>query len=250
MTISLPLALTPPRLSRHFPNTLRVLPAAAVHCCLGAPLHAHRSTSLPLKVRPKKSSRHLKAPPAFLIGPVRTTRLTVQVNVADPDTEGVVSVAVTVTEETPGVVGVPESSRLALMDSPAGRPDAEKVSGLPSVENPLTCRLTPVPTVLVRLPGLSTPIASLGWQLPVELSHSGCWANVPQDPSVSVNSLTQAHLSPISKPWSSYQAEPGEGELTNGSVTDSMYSWPPTIDQPSNPFWTMFAPQPPPASGM
>src|SRR5487761_1315745 len=124
--------------------------------------------------------------------------LTVQLKLADPDTDGVVSVAVTVTEETPGVVGVPEISPLALMDSPAGRPAAWKVSGFLSVEEPLICRLTAVPALVVLLPGLVTLIVSAGWQLLVELSHSGCWANVPQDPSVSVNRLVQAHLSPIS----------------------------------------------------
>src|SRR5262249_12570838 len=48
--------------------------------------------------------------------------LIVQVKLADPDAL-VVSVAVTVTDEVPAVVGVPEIRPLEeLMDSPAGRP--------------------------------------------------------------------------------------------------------------------------------
>jgi hypothetical protein len=50
--------------------------------------------------------------------------LTVQVNDADPDAP-VVSVAVTVTDEVPTLVGVPEIRPVEeLIDSPAGRPVA------------------------------------------------------------------------------------------------------------------------------
>jgi hypothetical protein len=51
--------------------------------------------------------------------------LTFQVNVVDPDTV-VVSVAVTVVDVLPGVVGAPEMSPVEeLIDRPAGSPVAE-----------------------------------------------------------------------------------------------------------------------------
>src|ERR1700719_3727963 len=61
--------------------------------------------------------------------------LTVQLNVAEPDTP-VVSFAVTVALPEPVAVGVPEISPvLALIDSPAGSPVAEEVSVCPDAES-------------------------------------------------------------------------------------------------------------------
>ena len=49
--------------------------------------------------------------------------LIVQVKLAEPEAP-VVSLAVTVTEDVPAVVGVPEIRPLLLIDRPAGRPVA------------------------------------------------------------------------------------------------------------------------------
>src|SRR5260370_36316932 len=56
------------------------------------------------------------------------TAATFQVNEAEPDAL-VPSVAVTVTEDAPAVLGVPEIRPEELIDRPAGRPGAESVSG-------------------------------------------------------------------------------------------------------------------------
>src|SRR5882762_6903382 len=59
----------------------------------------------------------------------------------------------------------------------------------------------------------------------------------------------QAHLSPFSRPLPSSQPL-----LGNGSLTDSPYSWPPTMLTPSSnpalPLLTKFCPQEAPASVM
>src|SRR6202020_800134 len=64
-------------------------------------------------------------------GPVPPPELTVQLKVADPDAP-VVSVALTVTDDVPAVVGVPEIRPVEeLTDSPAGRPVALSVRVCP-----------------------------------------------------------------------------------------------------------------------
>ena len=70
----------------------------------------------------------------------------------------VVSVAVTVTVMTPRRRGrAGDQAGAELIDSPAGRPVALKVSVWPDAESvALICRLTAVPTVEVWLPGLVT----------------------------------------------------------------------------------------------
>src|SRR3984885_6153683 len=89
--------------------------------------------------------------------PVPVPELTVQVNVAVPFAP-VVSVAVTVTDDVPAVVGVPEISPVEeLIDSPAGRPVAVYVRVCPDAESlAATWRLAAVPTVAVWPPGLVT----------------------------------------------------------------------------------------------
>src|SRR5215472_13837987 len=86
-------------------------------------------------------------------------------------------------------------------------------------------------------------MVSTGRQLPELLDHSGCWANVPVE-KVSANSPVWLHTSPISVVEGPTQA------FRNGSVTDSMYSWPAALLQPSKPFCTVLAKQLAPWSGM
>jgi len=82
--------------------------------------------------------------------------LTTQLNEADPEAP-VPSLAVTVAVDVAAVVGVPVIRPEELMDRPAGRPVALKVSVWPDAESvALTCRLTAVPTVELWLPGLVT----------------------------------------------------------------------------------------------
>src|ERR1700730_642558 len=82
--------------------------------------------------------------------------LTTQVKVVAPWAP-VVSVAVTVVVGVAGVVGVPVISPEELIDSPAGRPVAVKVSVWPDAESvAVICLLTAVPTVDVWVPGLVT----------------------------------------------------------------------------------------------
>src|SRR3984957_11745687 len=89
--------------------------------------------------------------------PVPPPEFTVQLNEAVP-LAPVVSLAVTVTDDVPAVVGVPEIRPVeALIESPAGRPVARGVSVWPEAESVApTWRLAAVPTVDVRLPGLPT----------------------------------------------------------------------------------------------
>ena len=81
--------------------------------------------------------------------------LTVQVKLVEP-VAPVESFAVTVTDELPWAVGVPEITPVpALIDRPAGRPLAVQVYGaVPPVA--LSCTLTGLPTVPDWLPGLLT----------------------------------------------------------------------------------------------
>jgi hypothetical protein len=83
--------------------------------------------------------------------------LTVQVKEALP-LAPVESVAVTVTEDEPEAVGVPEIRPVdELIDKPAGSPLAEYVNVWPEVESLAeTCRLAAVPTVAVCVPGFVT----------------------------------------------------------------------------------------------
>src|ERR1700733_13405438 len=98
--------------------------------------------------------------------------LMVQVKPAAP-LAPVPSVAVTVTLLLPAVVGVPEIRPVEeLIDRPAGRPVALKVSVWPEAESvAVICRLAAVPTVPVWLPGLVTvtvlPVAELIVQVKV-----------------------------------------------------------------------------------
>lgn len=81
---------------------------------------------------------------------------TVQVNVAEPDAP-VPSVAVTVTEYVPAVVGVPLMSPEEESDSPAGSPDAEYVSVCPDAESDAaTCTEAGEPTTDDCAPGFVT----------------------------------------------------------------------------------------------
>ena len=81
---------------------------------------------------------------------------TVQEKLAEP-LAPVVSVAVTVTDEGPAVVGVPEIRPEEEIDSPAGNPVADQVRVWPLAESaPCICKLTGLPTVEVWLPGLVT----------------------------------------------------------------------------------------------
>ena len=87
-----------------------------------------------------------------------TVLVTVQVKVVVPDWfDG--SVAVRVTEDVPGVVGVPviDPDEL-LMDSPLGRPVADQVSVAPDCESVAVLARTVMgePVTLVWLPGLVT----------------------------------------------------------------------------------------------
>src|SRR5690242_3777868 len=81
----------------------------------------------------------------------------VQLNEAEPDAL-VVSRTVTVTDDVPFAVGVPEINPvLALIASPAGSPVAEYDSVWPAAESVAwICRLAGVPTVPDWLPGLVT----------------------------------------------------------------------------------------------
>ena len=64
-----------------------------------------------------------------------TVLVTVQENVAEPEAPEP-SVAVTVTEEAPGAVGVPEMDPVdELIESPAGRPVADQVRVAPDWES-------------------------------------------------------------------------------------------------------------------
>src|SRR5260370_26288236 len=82
--------------------------------------------------------------------------LTTQLNEAELEAP-VVSVAVTVVVDVAAVVGVPVIRPEELMDSPAGRPVAPKVSVWPDAESlAWICLLTAVPTVELWLPGLVT----------------------------------------------------------------------------------------------
>src|ERR1700722_8360632 len=79
--------------------------------------------------------------------------LTVQPNAAVPAAP-VASLAVTTTLDEPAVVGVPVIRPAELMESPAGRPVAVKVSVWPAAESvALICLLTAVPVVAVWVPG-------------------------------------------------------------------------------------------------
>src|SRR6185437_2333112 len=80
----------------------------------------------------------------------------VKVKVAEP-VALVLSLAVTVTEDVPAAAGVPEISPAELIDSPAGRPVAVKVSVCPAAESVAEiCLLNAVPTAPVCAPGLAT----------------------------------------------------------------------------------------------
>src|SRR5258708_32404221 len=80
--------------------------------------------------------------------------LTTQLNEADPEAP-VVSRAVTVAVDVAAVVGVPVIRPEELMDSPAGRPVALKVSVWPDAESlAWICRLTAVPAGGALPPGV------------------------------------------------------------------------------------------------
>ena len=96
----------------------------------------------------------------WLVCPATVTVLViVQVNVVEAD-RAWESVAVTVTEEVPAVVGVPVIAPVELLiDSPAGRPVAPKVTELPPVVSwgaAIVRVLMAVPDTLDWLPGLVT----------------------------------------------------------------------------------------------
>src|SRR5215469_13144502 len=117
--------------------------------------------------------------------------LIVQLKLAEPCAP-VVSVAVTVTDEVPAVVGVPEiRPLLELIDRPAGRPDALQVKVWPDwLSDADIWRLAAVPTVPVLLPGFVTvtvlvPLPTMAWlnsQSPPpapSLPQVDCIAKVP-----------------------------------------------------------------------
>lgn len=81
--------------------------------------------------------------------------LTVQVKEVEP-LAPVESLAVTVTEDEPAVVGEPLMRPEELIDKPAGRPLAVKVSEAPPESVAAICKLTAEPTVVVCVPGLVT----------------------------------------------------------------------------------------------
>src|SRR5215469_16810805 len=186
--------------------SLLITPEVAVHGVPGRPLSKPGLPSSCCAVHP---------PPELLI---------VQVKLAEPCAP-VVSVAVTVTLEVAAVVGVPEISPEELIDRPAGRPLAVKVSVWPDAESlALICRLTAVPTVPDWLPGLVTVtvlpppppgLVTIGWlpsQAPLPLLPSlaqvVCTAKVPvpvvrSNEPPAVPGVIQAHLSPSSSPLES-----------------------------------------------
>jgi hypothetical protein len=87
-----------------------------------------------------------------------TVLATVQVNVAEPEDPDP-SVAVRVTEQVHGAVGVPEIVPVdELTDSPAGRPVADQVRVAPDWESVAEAPrgLTAVPVTALWLPGLAT----------------------------------------------------------------------------------------------
>ncbi|GAA5200556.1 hypothetical protein GCM10023322_78650 [Rugosimonospora acidiphila] len=91
-----------------------------------------------------------------MVVPPPPDELTTQLNDAEPAAP-VPSVAVTTTVDVPAVFGVPVIRPLVLMDSPFGRPVAEKCSVWPEAESlALICSDTEVPAVVVRVPGLAT----------------------------------------------------------------------------------------------
>src|SRR5215469_1075904 len=192
--------------------------------------------------------------------------LMVQVKLAEPEAL-VVSLAVTVTEEVPAVVGVPEIRPVAeLIDSPAGSPVAVKLRVCPEAESVAwICRLAAVPTVPVWLPGLVTVtvlppgLVTMAWlasQVPApplpSFAQVVCIANVPwpvlrsKEPPA-VPGVIQAHLSPFSSPLESVQPPGGFW-----SVIVSAYSWPFTMETPSRVplLLTKFCPQEAPMSVM
>ena len=91
-----------------------------------------------------------------------TVLVMVQAKLVDP-AKPAPSVAVTVTEETPGVVGVPEMVPVeVLMASPVGKPEADQVSVAPgwvSLAEGVSVEMAE-PVTLVWLPGLVTMIVS------------------------------------------------------------------------------------------
>src|SRR5690348_12670857 len=201
------LAPAPPWLesSRHLPRTESSRPVN-VHCWDTVLLQVQMSTLLPFVVDPPKSSRHLPWSP--LIG-LPVAWLIVQLNDTDFFAP-VSSVAITVTLDVPGVVGIPVTvPDVVLMPRPFGSPVAFQASGLPALEAPTIGRLTVSPTLLVWPPGLVILIVSLiapvGTQAFAALLHSVCTAKVPEE-SVRLKAAPAlpgailAHLPAISLP--------------------------------------------------
>ncbi len=105
--------------------------------------------------------------------------VTVQVNVAEA--RAVPEEAVTVTFETPGPVGVPEIRPVGLTVSPAGRPVAVKVSGLPALSVALSCTDAARPTVPDWSPGPGS--ATVSAAVPVGVRVRVCRAAVRPPPT-------------------------------------------------------------------
>ena len=82
--------------------------------------------------------------------------VTVQVNLVVPKAP-VVSVAVTVTEDEPATVGVPEINPVdALIDNPAGKPEALYDNVDPAESLARICTIAAVPTTDDTVPGFVT----------------------------------------------------------------------------------------------
>src|SRR6266851_4855044 len=114
--------------------------------------------------------------------------LTVQVKVVAP-VAPVVSLAVTVVVEVAAVVGVPVISPEELIDSPAGRPVAVKVSVWPDAESvAVICVLTAVPTTEFWVPGLVTVTMLPPGLLTTQLNEADPEAPVP---SVAVTTVVE-----------------------------------------------------------
>ena len=112
---------------------MRSVPSwATVQFWFERPSQPQRFTSVPFFVLACGSLRHLPLPPTCLTGPATppAAAATVQVNDADPVACSP-SDALTVTLYVPGLDGQPVISPAALIDSPAGSPDAASDTGEP-----------------------------------------------------------------------------------------------------------------------
>jgi len=123
----------------------------------------------------------------WVLTPVTVTALVmIQATLVDPANEAP-SVAVTVTEEVPGVVGVPVTAPVeVLIASPAGRPAADQVKVAPDWESVAAVVIVAMaePVTLDCAPGLVTTTVLVVFQVKVALP----WA---VEPSVAVR-VTEA----------------------------------------------------------